>query len=115
MIIVKLEGGHSNQLFQYATGRRLAEKLGVKLYMDKHWFGTIAEGDTQRFYELGDYKFDQSFIDRQDFAPAEDKPDNLKIKFCHEDARLNAKPHLSVSSPKGEKRPNNRINFIYSS
>jgi len=40
---------------------------------------------------------------------------NLKIKFCHEDARLNAKPHLSVSSPKGEERPNNRINFIYSS
>lgn len=62
MIVVKLMGGHSNQLFQYATGRRLADHLGVKLYMDKSWFTTIAQGDTLRTYELGQYKISQDFI-----------------------------------------------------
>jgi hypothetical protein len=81
MIITKLEGGHSNQLFQYAAGRRLAHKLGVKLYMDKHWFSTITEGDTPRFYELDGYKFEQNFIDKNSFALAEKKPQNLKVKL----------------------------------
>lgn len=81
MIIVKLEGGHSNQLFQYAAGRRLADKLGSPLYMDKHWFSTVAKVDTPRFYELGDYKIAQKFIDRKNFALVEDKPEDLKAKI----------------------------------
>jgi len=81
MIIVKLEGGHSNQLFQYAAGRRLAHKLGAELYMDKYWFKAVVEGDTNRYYELGDYKFEQKFIDRQRFALVENNPDNYKARL----------------------------------
>jgi hypothetical protein len=81
MIIVKLEGGHSNQLFQYATGRRLAEHLGVELFMDNHWFSAITEDDTSRFYELGDYKLPQKFISRDSFALVEDKAEDLKARF----------------------------------
>jgi len=81
MIIVKLEGGHSNQLFQYAAGRRLADKLGVELFMDKWWFENVVDLDSPRFYELGEYKLKQKFISRKDFALVENKPDNLRAKI----------------------------------
>src|SRR5437868_14463452 len=48
--------------------------------MDKSWFDTVANNDTPRFYELGDYKFKQSFIKRKDFALVEDKPEDLKAR-----------------------------------
>lgn len=81
MIVVKLEGGHSNQLFQYAAGRRLALKLGVELLMDLSWFNSIAQGDTQRIYELGEYKIKQNFITNDKFALAKDEPENIKVKL----------------------------------
>lgn len=55
MIISKLQGGHSNQLFQYAIGRQLAKSLGTKLVLDLSWFKEIADVDTSRFYELDCY------------------------------------------------------------
>lgn len=48
-------GGHSNQLFQYATGRRLAHKHKTELVLDHSWFDDIPDTDTHREYELGDY------------------------------------------------------------
>jgi hypothetical protein len=38
MVIVSIKGGLGNQLFQYATGRRLAHVLGVELKLDISWF-----------------------------------------------------------------------------
>src|ERR1035437_6669104 len=55
MIIVRLMGGHSNQLFQYATGRRLADKHGVELLLDLTYLENTPEVDTPRHYELGSY------------------------------------------------------------
>ena len=81
MIVTRLQGGHSNQLFQYATGRCLAMRLGVELYMDTQWFSTIAEGDTPRVYELDHYVFDQKFIDRGDFTLIEDAPTPSKRRL----------------------------------
>jgi hypothetical protein len=34
MVVVKLEGGMGNQLFQYAAGRYLAQKLNAELKLD---------------------------------------------------------------------------------
>jgi hypothetical protein len=72
VIVTKLQGGHSNQLFQYATARALALRLAVELYMDPQWFSAIAEGDTPRVYELGGYKLEQKFADPESFALADD-------------------------------------------
>ena len=55
MIISKLQGGHSNQLFQYALGRALAKKLKTELILDLSWFDDFADVDTPRFYELDCY------------------------------------------------------------
>lgn len=61
MIIVKLMGGHSNQMFQYAAARSLAIKHNTKLKMDLSWFDSIAPGDTSRVYELGTYNIQESY------------------------------------------------------
>lgn len=100
MIIVKLEGGHSNQLFQYAAGRRLAHKLGVELFMDKWWFENVVDTDSSRLYELGDYRFAQKFIDRSDFALVEDKPDNFKVRL-YQLTKGRSKPRVKHFRQKG--------------
>lgn len=38
MIVVKLQGGLGNQMFEYACGRTLADKTGQKLVLDKSGF-----------------------------------------------------------------------------
>lgn len=55
MIVSKLMGGHSNQLFQYAIGRRLAKSLNTELVLDLSWFKDFANVDTPRHYELDCY------------------------------------------------------------
>lgn len=50
MIIAKLIGGLGNQMFQYATGRALAERQGVALLLDASGFDHY---DLRR-YELGE-------------------------------------------------------------
>ena len=58
MIVVKLMGGHSNQMFQYAVGRQLALKHNTKLVLDCSWFKSYEKVDTPRVYELGTYKIE---------------------------------------------------------
>lgn len=41
MIIVKINGGLGNQLFQYATARVLSIKLNRKLFLDIAWYNNI--------------------------------------------------------------------------
>ena len=52
MIIVRLQGGLGNQMFQYASARSLAHKLGVDLGLDLTWFDNVDQVDTPRHYEL---------------------------------------------------------------
>lgn len=53
MIISQLSGGLGNQMFQYAAGRRLAEKLKVELKLDLSFFQQKFDaGTTPRAYAL---------------------------------------------------------------
>ncbi|MFA6087616.1 alpha-1,2-fucosyltransferase [Mucilaginibacter sp.] len=54
MIVIKLQGGLGNQMFQYAFGRSLAKRLNTELYLD---ITTLEDTDhppgfTHRKYEL---------------------------------------------------------------
>jgi hypothetical protein len=54
MITIKLYGGLGNQMFQYAAGKALAQRLRSNLYLHTSWFDEIKGNDdvTQRVYEL---------------------------------------------------------------
>jgi hypothetical protein len=52
VILAKLRGGLSNQMFQYAAARRLAHNHGTQLLLDVSWFDDIPPGVTPRVFEL---------------------------------------------------------------
>src|SRR5579871_3423299 len=52
MIVVHLEGGLGNQMFQYAIGRRLSLIHNVPLTLDISWYSRIPEGAALRTYDL---------------------------------------------------------------
>lgn len=56
MIIVRLMGGLGNQMFQYATARRLAHYRKTGLRLDTTFYGNMHEADTPRHYDLDCYK-----------------------------------------------------------
>jgi hypothetical protein len=62
MIVIRLQGGLGNQMFQYAAGLSLANKLDTNLKLDVSWFENMKEVDTPRFYELGNFSLQQDFI-----------------------------------------------------
>lgn len=66
MIIVRLCGGLGNQMFQYATARRVALVNEAALKLDLSWFGNIPPGDTHRRYEM------HVFNSAQDVASAKE-------------------------------------------
>ena len=58
MVIVRLTGGLGNQMFQYATGRALADRLGTELLLDTRAFehALAFQAYTRRDYALGPFK-----------------------------------------------------------
>jgi hypothetical protein len=68
MIAVKLQGGLGNQMFQYATARRLALHNNTKLYMDLSGYNNQTEIDTPREYELDCFNVDKSLISIEDYV-----------------------------------------------
>lgn len=51
-LIVKINGGLGNQLFQYAVGRTLADRLNTDLYLDLVFFDLPSGAHTSRPFEL---------------------------------------------------------------
>jgi hypothetical protein len=64
MVISALCGGIGNQMFQYAAGRRLAERRGVDL---KLCF-VSSDGNTPREYELGVFNIREQFASNTEVA-----------------------------------------------
>jgi hypothetical protein len=68
MVIVRLTGGLGNQMFQYAAGRALADRLGAELLLDTRAFGNpLAFQDyTRRAYALSPFKLRAKLATAQD-------------------------------------------------
>ena len=55
MIVCHLSGGLGNQLFQYATAKRLSFMHGAELVLDLNWFEHAPRNASVRVYELWHY------------------------------------------------------------
>lgn len=78
MIIVRLKGGLGNQMFQYATGMRLAQRHNTDLKIDLTWF--INKKDDVRKYSLNSFRIEELFADSSDLF----KFPRLPISKTHE-------------------------------
>lgn len=63
MIIIELQGGLGNQMFQYAAGKSLATERNTNVLIDKRWYeNTDQNGESDvRKYELNIFKLKQDF------------------------------------------------------
>lgn len=75
-VLVGLSGGLGNQMFQYATGRSLAVRLGSSLALDVSWFS----GQTKRTFALGNFCIDASTWRHSELLPG--KLNALYSKFA---------------------------------
>jgi hypothetical protein len=67
MIVIKLQGGLGNQMFQYAIGRILAETNRVDLFLDNTFFEDQEKktGFTPRQFELDVFKPKHRWADKK--------------------------------------------------
>lgn len=67
MIVIKLQGGLGNQMFQYAFGRSLAKRLNTELYLDITTLEntTPTPGFTYRKYELDTLNIKAKIADKK--------------------------------------------------
>lgn len=68
MIAVKLMGGLGNQMFQYATARRLALHLNTDLILNTSFLDSRQPGCTVRKYELNHLSIDTNTVSTQEIA-----------------------------------------------
>lgn len=69
MIVVKMQGGLGNQLFQYAMGRAVSIRLSCRLLLDISWYSRPPAEATQRVFGLADYPVCGETVDWGVFAP----------------------------------------------
>lgn len=68
MIAVKLQGGLGNQMFQYATARRLAIHKNTELFLDTSGYDSQAKVDTPREFELDCFNIEKNLISTDDYV-----------------------------------------------
>ena len=54
-IVIRLQDGLGNQLFQYALGRKLSLTRGVPLYLDTGWYANGQRPDQPRSLGLAEF------------------------------------------------------------
>jgi hypothetical protein len=70
MIVIRLKGGLGNQMFQYAMGKHIANKLGVGMKLDltslcrthENFFIKPKESNVIRDYQMDIFDFEVSFL-----------------------------------------------------
>lgn len=71
MVVTKLMGGLGNQMFQYATARRIAYRHNAPLKLDLSWFDNRPKSDTPRKYELQPYRLPAEICTQEELLEAQ--------------------------------------------
>lgn len=66
-IVVFLNGGLGNQMFQYAAGRALSVRLNAPLSLETFWFAYM-QGETPRRFDLGAYNIEARCLPGNTFS-----------------------------------------------
>ncbi|MGL4596196.1 MAG: alpha-1,2-fucosyltransferase, partial [Bacteroidia bacterium] len=61
MILVKIRGGLSNQLFQYACARALAHRHKTRVVIDRSWFDQLPSNVTPRLFDIAHFNITASY------------------------------------------------------
>lgn len=70
MILVRLKGGFANQLFQYATARRLAAANNTEVLFDLSYLNKNSNGNyTQRKFELDQIRMKSRIASEEELVP----------------------------------------------
>ena len=70
MIVVRLNAGLGNQMFQYALGRRLSLEWQDELKVDLSWFSNIQKGETPRELDVDKFNIDLKKATEMEIAQA---------------------------------------------
>ncbi len=91
MIIAKLQGGHSNQLFQYAVARRLAIERRTTVGLDIDWFKDVPQVDSIREYELGCYPLEAKIVNPKKLSIVDPRHPHSRKDVLFKKVRLSKK------------------------
>lgn len=100
MIIVKLQGGLGNQMFQYAAARALAKQNNTSVSLDLSWFSQNFNNlTTPRHYELSCFRLDEYTSRHKDTIPQR-LHESLARKYIEQhyqfDSNFNKLPRKAV-------------------
>ncbi len=88
-VTVRLKGGFGNQLFQYASGRALANQLATPFFVDTEWY---SKANSNRKYKLPAIGLNAT---SNNFTKSQRNSNKLKAKL------LGSKQHLSEPADSG--------------
>lgn len=94
MIIVYLQGGIGNQMFQYAAARRLALRLGVPLKLDLSRLTVELPGVTPRSYALKYFLIEAEEATQEETAALFQPPEGRFSRLARRLAPVSRRSHM---------------------
>ncbi|HTI80193.1 MAG TPA: alpha-1,2-fucosyltransferase [Acetobacteraceae bacterium] len=105
-VVVRLNGGLGNQMFQYATGRAFSRRHGAELLLDLSEYSN----DNKRHYELGIYPIEARIATSAELAAFEsrERPRGFMGRIrerLHSPPHIYREPHYHFDRRLAEQRP----------